>query len=146
MDNLSEEKDILLAEDDQDDVDIFRWAMDKTEIAHTFRHAENGDVLMVMLKEKIPYILFLDVEMPCKDGLSCILEIRKNRDYDKLPVVMYTSFSYPQYIEGAYRNGANIYITKASSMEHIIDNLKRVFAIDWKRYMHYPGRDEFQFS
>lgn len=146
MNNLSEEKDILLAEDDQDDVDIFRWAMDKTEIAHTLRHAENGDVLMVMLKEKIPYILFLDVEMPCKDGLSCILEIRKNRDYDKLPVVMYTSFSYPQYIEGAYRNGANIYITKASSMEHIIDNLKRVFAIDWKRYMHYPSRDEFQFS
>lgn len=146
MNYLNEEKDILLAEDDLDDVDIFKWAMDKTEIPHTIRHAENGEVLFVLLKEKIPYILFLDIEMPCKDGLSCILEIRKNRAYDNLPVVIYTSYSYEKYVEDTYRSGANLYLSKLGSMEHIVDNLKKVFSIDWKKYMHYPGRDQYQMS
>ena len=146
MNYLSEEKDILLAEDDLDDVDIFKWAMDKTKIPHTIRHAENGEVLFVLLKQKIPYILFLDIEMPCKDGLSCILEIRKNRAYDNLPVIIYTSYSSDKYVEETYRSGANLYINKMGSMEHIIDNLKKVFSIDWKKYMHYPARDEYQVS
>ncbi len=146
MNYLSEEKDILLAEDDLDDVDIFKWAMDKTKIPHTIRHAENGEVLFVLLKQKIPYILFLDIEMPCKDGLSCILEIRKNREYDNLPVIIYTSYSSDKYVEETYRSGANLYINKMGSMEHIIDNLKKVFSIDWKKYMHYPARDEYQVS
>ena len=146
MNNSSEEKDILLAEDDQDDVDIFKWAMEKTGVPHSVRHAHNGEVLFVLLKEKIPYILFLDIEMPCKDGLSCILEIRKNRDYDNLPVIVYSSYAYDKYVEDTYRSGANLYISKAGSIEHIVANLKKVFAIDWKKYMHYPCRDDFHLS
>lgn len=138
-----EEKDLLLAEDDKEDVEIFRWAMDETKIPYLLRHAEDGNALFVHLEEKIPYILFLDIDMPCKDGISCIMEIRRNRRYDKLPVIMYSAMLQPHYVEGSYRNGANMFLAKADRLDRMVNSLKKVFGIDWDRYLHFPTRDDF---
>src|SRR5690606_32387406 len=101
----SEIKDVLLAEDDKDDVLIFELAVEEAELSIDLRCATDGDKLFVMLEEYIPDILFLDIQMPCKDGIACILEIRKNKDYDHLPVVMCTAHTSEQYINNAFRNG-----------------------------------------
>jgi FOG: CheY-like receiver len=143
MSNLHEEHDVLLAEDDMDDVEIFGWALKEAEIPHSLRHAEDGDRLFVLLKEKVPYILFLDIKMPCKDGISCIKEIRKNPDYDNLPVVMYSSHVRTDYIDAAYRSSANYYLPKVSSVKETVVHLKRIFSVDWRSYQHYPVREEF---
>ena len=140
------EKDILLAEDDIDDTEIFTMAMSELKIPYVMRRAENGDVLFVLLKERVPYILFLDIHMPCRDGLSCIVEIRKNRAYDKLPVIMYTSHLSQKIIEESYRNGANLYLTKTAVFADLVKNLKKIFAIDWKNYLHFPPQDQFVLS
>ncbi len=91
MGSLAQLKDIILAEDDSDDVEIFDLGLKGLNFPYLLRHAENGDVLFIMLKDKVPYILFLDIHMPCKDGIACIAEIRRNREYDKMPVIMYSS-------------------------------------------------------
>lgn len=146
MTALDQEKDILLAEDDNDDVVIFEMALKEAGIPYYLRHAENGDVLFVLLKEKQPYILFLDIHMPCKDGLSCITEIRKNRDYDNLPVVMYTSEFSNKIVEQSFRSGANLYITKTNTLSELTAKLKKVFSIDWNDYLHYPPQNQFMLS
>ncbi len=137
------EKDILLAEDDLDDVFLFELALKELNISYLLRHASNGDMLFVLLKEKIPYILFLDVRMPCKDGVACVVEIRKNREYDSLPVIMYTSNLSDKIIEECYRNGANLYITKTNTFSELIEKLKKAFAFDWNDYLHYPPQNQF---
>ena len=137
------EKDILLVEDDADDVDIFRSALDKLQLSYELRHAENGDQLFILLEEKIPYILFLDIYMPCKDGVACILEIRKNRRYDKLPVIMYSSFFQEKYIDQSFRAGANYFMTKPTSFMDLVAKMKMILSIDWKNYLHYPNQDDF---
>ncbi len=141
-----QERDILLAEDDSDDVIIFEMALKEASIPYDLRRAENGDVLFVLLKEKLPYILFLDIHMPCKDGLSCIIEIRKNRAYDGVPVVMYTSEFSDKIVEEAYRSGANLYITKTTTLKELTAKLKKVFSIDWSDYLHYPPQNQFLLS
>jgi len=143
MNKLNANHDILLADDDIDDVEILVWSLSEAGIQHELRHADNGDRLFVLLKEKIPYILFLDIQMPCKDGISCIMEIRKNREYDKLPVIMYTSFTHAEYIETTYRNSANFYLTKSGDSQAVVRHLKQIFAIDWHNYQHYPVIDDF---
>jgi len=140
------EKDILLAEDDNDDVVIFETALKELNMPYMMRRAENGDVLFVLLKERVPYILFLDIHMPCKDGMSCIVEIRKNREYDKLPVVMYTSELSSKIVEESFRNGANLYMTKTTTFSALTEKLKKVFSIDWTDYLHYPPSDQFVLS
>jgi CheY-like chemotaxis protein len=140
------EKDILLAEDDKEDVIIFETALKELGIAYTLRHAINGDVLFVLLKDKIPYILFLDIHMPCKDGMACITEIRKNREYDNLPIIVYTSNFSKKVIEECYRSGANLFLTKTYTFSALTEKLNKVFAIDWNNYLHYPTKDQFVFG
>lgn len=139
-------KDILLAEDDLDDVLIFDMALKQIKLSYILRHADNGDILFVLLKDKIPYILFLDINMPCKDGVTCIQEIRKNREYDKMPVVMYTSNLSDRIIEECYRNGANLYLAKTNTLSALVTKLKKIFAIDWDDYLHYPTQQHFVLS
>lgn len=139
-------KDIMLAEDDKDDVYIFETALAELNIPFDLRHAENGDALFILLKKKIPYILFLDIHMPCKDGLACIMEIRKNPEYDKMPVVIYTSFSKDEYVEQTYRSGANIYLAKPNGFLELIEKLKKIFSLNWEEYLHFPSRESFMLT
>lgn len=143
MGALALPRDIMLAEDDSDDVEIFDLGLKGLEFPYLLRHAENGDVLFIMLKDKIPYILFLDIHMPCKDGIACIVEIRKNRDYDKMPVIMYTSEISKKIIEEAYRSGANLYLAKTNTIADLTDKLRKIFSIDWDNYLHFPPHSQF---
>lgn len=141
--NQQEQQDIILAEDDNDDVLIFEMALREVDVPVDMRHAANGEVLFDLLEERIPDTLFLDIHMPCKDGIACIVEIRKDRKYDSLPVIMYTSNVTEKTIEKAYRSGANMYVTKTETIKQLAQKLKTVFAIDWKNYMHYPPLQHF---
>ena len=146
MADFVREKDILLAEDDIDDVLIFDMALRKLDFSYILRHASDGDMLFVLLKDKIPYILFLDVHMPYKDGTSCIIEIRKNREYDRLPIVMYTSNLSDKIVDECFRNGANLYLVKTKTLNALYEKLQKVFSIDWADYLHYPPQHQFVLS
>lgn len=143
---IEERNDVLLAEDDNDDVIVFELAMKQANIPADIRVAKDGDKLFTMLKQLIPDILFLDIHMPCKDGISCIIEIRRNKDYDHLPVIMYTSHTTDKYIEDSYRNGANMYLMKSKTVQELSANLKRIFSVDWKRNMYFPPKQNYVLS
>jgi DNA-binding NarL/FixJ family response regulator len=91
------------------------------------RRADNGDVPFLLLKERIPYILFPDTQMPCRDGVACIIDIRKNREYDKLPVVMYTLRMSDKIVGECCRNGANLYMTKTNTINALATKLRKYF-------------------
>jgi CheY-like chemotaxis protein len=135
--------DVVLAEDDKDDVLIFELAVERARILINLRHAVDGDELFRLLKESIPDIIFLDINMPCKDGITCIAEIRQNPEYNHVPVIMYTSYNHSQRVEAAYKNGANFYLLKNESIVELAENLKRIFTVEWKRYMYYPPINQF---
>lgn len=134
---------VLLAEDDMDDVLIFNLALNKLPFAVELRHAEDGDKLFILLKELIPDIIFLDINLPCKNGIACIVEIRKNRQYNEVPVIMYTSHKNMKYISDSYSNGANFYLVKANTVYELAERLRQIFSVDWKQYMYYPPMSEF---
>jgi CheY-like chemotaxis protein len=134
---------VILAEDDKDDVLIFELAVTQARILINMRHAVNGDELFRLLKESLPDIIFLDISMPCKDGVTCVQELRKNPEYDSIPVIMYTSYNSAEKIETTYRAGANFYLLKGGSIFEIAENLKKIFSIEWKKYMYYPPKTHF---
>jgi CheY-like chemotaxis protein len=138
---------VLLAEDDDDDYLIFSLAVDElTSVKVTLKRAENGDILMKLLDEKNPDLLFLDLQMPCKDGRQCIREIRANRKFDSLPVIVYSSMSDLESIEFCYREGSNLYAKKPASLSDLKGILEKIFAMDWKRMLYYPPMSQFVIS
>jgi CheY-like chemotaxis protein len=135
---------VLLAEDDDDDYLIFSLAVDEiTSVRVELKRAENGDILMRLLDEKHPDLLFLDLLMPCKDGRQCIREIRSNRKFDSLPIIVYSSMSDLESIEFCYREGSNLYAKKPSSLSDLKSILEKIFSMDWKRMLYYPPMSQF---
>ncbi len=136
-------KDIIIVEDDVDDLLFFEMAVTDTDLPVTIRHAKNGDLLFALLKEQVPELLFLDVYMPCQDGISCIQKIRQSKEYDNLPVVMYTSNMYNETIEECHESGANFYLVKPNSIAELTEKLKKVFSLDWQAANRTPSMLNF---
>ena len=73
--------DILLADDDLDDCLFFKDALEDMPAYTKFTAVHDGEQLMQLLtheKNGLPDILFLDLNMPRKNGFECLTEIRQN--------------------------------------------------------------------
>ncbi|WP_342087818.1 response regulator [Dyadobacter sp. OTU695] len=118
---------ILLADDDHDDTFLFQEALEQVSAEAQLSVVENGVDLLRMLKDLDgkPDIIFLDMNMPVKNGLECLEEIRGTTGYELIPIVI-LSTSVAQYLwESAFRNGANLYIQKPTSFNGLIEILKK---------------------
>lgn len=112
---------ILLADDDADDCFFFEKALREISIATQLTIVNDGERLMDYLSknsEKLPDVLFLDLNMPRKSGFECLTEIKENSKMKDLYVVMFsTSYTldrnYEQsMIDVLFRMGAQDYIRK----------------------------------
>jgi chemotaxis protein histidine kinase CheA len=76
--------------------------------------AENGLVAIDLLNaaHRLPDVILLDVEMPVKDGIETLREIRKSSRYGKLPVIMVTSRTGAKHRALASEAGCNAYMGK----------------------------------
>ena len=128
-----EELNVLMAEDDKDDFDVLADAISKVPVKVILSRAENGDVLMKLIHEKIPDLLFLDIILPGRDGRDCIREIRSDKKFDKLPIIVYTSLKDLDTIEFCYRWGSNLFVQKPQTYSEIADIVRRIFSIKWKK-------------
>ena len=142
----SNTNDVLIADDDVDDYMMFEMAIQEIAVPVSLRHAKDGEMLFQKLKEAIPHLLFLDIQMPCKDGIACILEIRKDPRYNYLPVIMYTSFNHRPYIEDSYKNGANYYMIKPQTIKALREKLETIFEKQWHMQLYIPPMHEFVMS
>lgn len=143
--NLTESKptNVLIAEDDDDDFFIFSVAISETAFTVIVKRAEDGELLMKLLQQEVPDILFLDMLMPCKDGKQCLMEIRSDRRYDNLPIIVYSALEDLETVEYAYRQGSNLFTIKPNSIEDLKEALNRILSIDWKKTMYFPPKAEF---
>lgn len=134
---------VLIAEDDDDDFFIFSLAISETTFTVLLKRAEDGELLMNLLKQEMPDVLFLDLLMPLKDGRQCLLEIRADRRYDTLPIIVYTALQDLETVEYCYRQGSNLLTIKPNSVEDLKEAIQRVLSIDWKKTMYFPPKSEF---
>jgi CheY-like chemotaxis protein len=134
---------VMIAEDDEDDFFIFSVAVSETALTVILRRAEDGALLMKLLQEELPDILFLDLLMPMKDGKQCLRELRSDKRYDNMPIIVYTSLEDLDSVEYCYRQGSNLYTIKPNSIEDLKVALQRILSIDWKKTMYFPPKSEF---
>ncbi|MEO6252054.1 MAG: response regulator [Ferruginibacter sp.] len=85
---------VLLADDDMDDRFFFDRALQEIPLATTLSTVSNGEQLMQYLDdhtEQLPDVLFLDLSMPRKTGFECLAEIKENKKFNALTVIMFTT-------------------------------------------------------
>ena len=134
---------VMLAEDDEDDYYVFSLAISEIPLKILLTRAEDGEKLMRLLNEKLPDILFLDLLMPCKNGHDCLREIRADKRFDSLPIIIYSSLEDLRNIEMTYRQGANLYAIKPANLNDLTSVLERILRVDWKKMLYFPTLPQF---
>lgn len=108
---------ILLADDDIDDCVFFKQAVEEFLLPINFTAVNDGEQLMQQLTNetnKLPHVLFLDLNMPRKNGFECLSEIKLNEKLKQLPVIMFSTSFEQGVVDQLYLNGAQYFIRKPS--------------------------------
>ena len=137
---------ICLADDDEDDRLFFTDAFDELKINTKVSTFKDGVELMNYLNHFdaiLPNILFLDLNMPKKNGLECLLEIKKNKTLNDIVVAIYSTSSSEEHIDETFINGANIYIKKPSDFDSLKKILSDVVTINWQYHTSGLNKDNF---
>jgi len=139
---------IVLAEDDRDDRLFFKNAFKGLKINNKLTICEDGIALMDYLKdiEPLPHILFLDLNMPGKNGMECLKELRANSRYADLSIAIYTSLKSPAIDEETLIAGANIFIRKPNEPEVMQKILQEVVYINWQYITDGLNKENFMLN
>jgi CheY-like chemotaxis protein len=132
---------IFYADDDLDDLDLFTEIV--KELGRNVLTFEYGDDLMYQLENPPPVagILFLDINMPKRSGFEILSEIRSEKKWQDLPIVMFTTSSSPENIQKSRDLGANYYIAKTYDLNKLKKSIQHALSIDWKAFN--PSGTEF---
>jgi len=140
---------IFLADDDAEDCEIFAEALKEINAEARLTASKNGHELMTLLNlspQPTPDIIFLDLNMPIKNGYQCLKEIREDDALKDHVVVIFTTSSLKADIDLMYELGANLYITKPSDFERLKQIIQTVFSPDWAENLLQPERERFALS
>ncbi|WP_259014545.1 response regulator [Emticicia fluvialis] len=126
---------VVLAEDDKDYQDIFNNALEEVNIPTTLTVVSDGYELMKTLRSPDApnyNIVILDINMPKKNGIECLKEIRKDQTLSNTYSVILTSSQDPIIKESAYQAGANLFLTKPINFNEYVETVRTILTSDWR--------------
>lgn len=117
----------LLADDDEDEIYIFREALDSIGDYISLFSVENGKLLLEYLGDNSTPsadVIFLDIHMPVVNGWECLTTLKARAAYRKIPVIIYSTSSEKSDIEKAYNLGAAAFVKKPEDYQELCDILQ----------------------
>lgn len=110
-------KPIILVVDDHKDILDFVSAFLSDK--YTVMTAANGQAAMLVLEQEAVQLVVSDVMMPVMDGFKLCANIKSNFDYCHIPVILLTAKNTLQSRIEGLETGADAYIEKPFSPEHL---------------------------
>ncbi len=139
---------IALADDDEDDRLLFKEAIEEIPIETKLSLFNHGEELMDHLclpNIVLPHLVFLDLNMPIKNGMQCLQEIRANPSLNQVAVAIYSTSSSEKDIESTFILGANVYINKPNSFYNLKEVIERVLQVNWQYETSNLNKENFLF-
>ena len=142
MANLSP---VLLAEDNQNDVELVRRAFRETNALNPVHAVGDGDEAIQYLAgvgkyadrtaHPFPALFLLDLKMPVKDGLEVLGWLHEHPDIPaKLPVVVFSSTELPTETQMAYAMDIQACIVKPLEYAALREKIRilKEYWLDWE--------------
>lgn len=145
---------IFYADDDIDDREVFKEIVNEINEEVLLFTQENGEELMQLLKSPppTPHVIFLDLNMPVKNGYEVLKEIRNSERLKDYPIVVFSTANDTATIAEVKKLGASLYINKPGDYTDLYKILKHVLTIDWSTfkadgkdfvYTYHPAYDRY---
>ena len=144
---------IVMADDDEEDRMLTADALRESKLGNDLTTVNDGEELMDYLKHRgkhappaaspRPGLVFLDLNMPRKDGREVLREMKSDPLLRCIPVVVLTTSKAEEDVEGIYNLGANSFIVKPVTFEGLVRTM-RVATEYWLQIVQLPaGANEF---
>jgi CheY-like chemotaxis protein len=137
---------ILLADDDTDDCIFFKAVLDELQLSTHLITVHDGEQLMHLLVNEtieFPHVLFLDLNMPRKNGFECLSEIKLNKKLKKLPVIIFSTSFEQEVVNQLYKNGAQYFIRKPSEFSQFKKIIQQTLTLITYQDHLQPARENF---
>jgi CheY-like chemotaxis protein len=140
---------VLLADDDEDDRLFFKEAIDDIKMKTTVTIVNDGIELMEYLHNPevlLPDVIFLDLNMPRKNGMQCLEEIRNDELLKNLTIAIYSTSGAERDIEETFIKGANVYIKKPNNFTSLKKVVEETMRMNWQYHTSGMNKDSFILS
>ena len=137
---------ILLADDDSDDCLFFKKALGELILSTHLTTVNDGEQLMQQLTNEtnvLPHVLFLDLNMPRKNGFECLTEIKLSEKLKQLPVIIFSTSFEQEVVNQLYKNGAQYFIRKPSEFSQFKNIIQLSLGLITKENIPQPTRENF---
>jgi len=122
----------LYADDDPDDIDLFKDAAIETGLPIKVKSAKNcTEVLTAHKKEPMPDLIIIDGRMPYMSVLEFITSIRLTTELQNLPLIVMSGLLTKDTIEVCYKAGMNLFLLKPTEFAAFVDILKKLYNFNW---------------
>ncbi len=125
------DRSILLVEDNPMDVDLTLRAFKRRRVTNTIHVARDGEEALAWLArweagEPWPAVILLDLKLPKVDGLEVLRRLKQHATLRVIPVVVLTTSTENADVQTAYQLGANSYIVKPVDFEKFMDVSEKI--------------------
>jgi two-component system, chemotaxis family, response regulator Rcp1 len=131
--NPDKKVNILLVEDSPGDVELTCEALSLGKIDFNLRVVYDGEEALIFLNKQgkycnaqTPDLILLDLNMPRKDGLEVLKEIRASEQLKSIPVIILTTSNSELDIFKCYDNHANAYFVKPVDLNEFFDVIRTI--------------------
>ena len=125
---------ILLADDDAVDRELFAEALKSTRVKYKLNEVEGGEEVFSHLNNNTqkPDIIILDLNMPVKDGRQTLRELKADKNFKLIPVVILSTSNSHFDVHYSYENGASLFLTKPHSFHDLVEMLDNLLTLGSK--------------
>jgi CheY-like chemotaxis protein len=130
-----EEKTVLIVDDEPDVVAYFAGILERA--GFNVLTAANGEEALESVRGQRPDFISLDLVMPRKSGIRFLYELRKNKDWARIPIMIVTAHAgdelgqsdFQEIFSGKTLVGPLTYLEKPVRPEHFLHTVKKVLGL-----------------
>lgn len=138
---------ILLVEDSPSDVLMTREALQSAKVLNNLHVVEDGVDAMAFLYQQgkyasslRPHLILLDLNLPRKNGLEVLAEIKGNATLKSIPIIVLTTSKAEEDIVRAYGLHTNSYVTKPVDFASFVSVIREIEHF-WLAVVTLPNHD-----
>jgi CheY-like chemotaxis protein len=127
---------ILLVEDNADDAEVMRMALERSWIAEPVTWVRSGEEALSYCKGEgryadrrafpLPRLVLVDLSLATLSGWDVLTWLRREAPFKAVPVVVVTGSNVREDVDTAYRMGANSFVSKQPDMGMFMGDMRQV--------------------
>jgi CheY-like chemotaxis protein len=133
---------IYIVDDDPDDRQIILDAFVERSPQIDYVFIENADALLDSLytttEMELPALILLDLNMPGMLGLQALKEIRANKQFSQIPIIVLTTSTLHQDRRASYELGASCFLRKPDSFSELVEITDSIVKLWLHEYQPQP--------